>query len=80
MKSIDVSEVATHFDKLIALVESGGEVVITRRGRDVARLVAVGRPDPGRVHGAIAAIKAMRARRILGDVDIKALINRGRSA
>jgi prevent-host-death family protein len=39
MKAVNVYEAKTHFSKLLARVESGDEVVITRRGRPVARLV-----------------------------------------
>jgi prevent-host-death family protein len=43
---VSVYEAKTHLSKLIARVEQGGEVVITRSGRPVARLVAV-RADAG---------------------------------
>lgn len=40
-KSVGVHEAKTHLSRLLELVQRGEEVVITRRGEDVARLVPV---------------------------------------
>jgi prevent-host-death family protein len=39
VKSINVHEAKTHFSKLLARVERGQEVLISRAGKPVARLV-----------------------------------------
>jgi antitoxin (DNA-binding transcriptional repressor) of toxin-antitoxin stability system len=39
MREIDVSEAKSTFDALLDLVEQGEEIVITRHGRAIARLV-----------------------------------------
>jgi prevent-host-death family protein len=39
MKTVSARDANQHFSKLLADVEAGEEVVITRRGRPVARLV-----------------------------------------
>ena len=39
MKTVNVHEAKTHFSKLLARVEKGHEVVISRAGKPVARLV-----------------------------------------
>jgi prevent-host-death family protein len=39
VKSINVHEAKTHFSKLLARVEKGDEVLISRAGKPVARLV-----------------------------------------
>jgi prevent-host-death family protein len=39
MKTVSARDANQHFSKLLADVEAGEEVVITRRGRAVARLV-----------------------------------------
>ncbi len=39
MKTVPVVEARRHFSELLASVEAGEEVVITRRGRTVARLI-----------------------------------------
>jgi prevent-host-death family protein len=40
MKTVSARDANQHFSKLLARVEAGEEVVITRRGRPVARMVA----------------------------------------
>jgi prevent-host-death family protein len=41
MKSVNVHEAKTNFSRLLAKVERGGEVIIARSGKPVARLVAI---------------------------------------
>jgi prevent-host-death family protein len=38
MRSVPVAEAKAHFSELLKAVEAGEEIVITRRGRAVARL------------------------------------------
>jgi prevent-host-death family protein len=40
-KSVGVHEAKTHLSRLLALADAGEEVVITRRGEPVAKLVPV---------------------------------------
>ena len=47
---MNIHEAKTHFSKLLAEVESGREVVITRAGRPVAKVVPY-RPPSRRVPG-----------------------------
>lgn len=42
MKSADIAETKAHFSALLAEVEAGREVIITRRGKPVARII----PEP----------------------------------
>lgn len=52
-----VHEAKTHLSRLLAEVEAGGTVVITRRGKPVAKLEAIRRRGPrvpGRLKGIIA--------------------------
>jgi prevent-host-death family protein len=49
-KSVGVHEAKTHLSRLLEDVEAGEEVVITRRGEEVARLVPVSL-KPRRVFG-----------------------------
>jgi len=51
MKKVTVHQAKTHLSKLLKEVERGAEVVITRRDKPVARLVAVGRKKPRRELG-----------------------------
>lgn len=41
MTTINVHQAKTHFSRLLAEVEGGGEVVIARAGKPVARLVPI---------------------------------------
>lgn len=48
---INVHEAKTHFSKLLARVEEGGEVIIARAGVPVARIVPVNNRPVRRVPG-----------------------------
>jgi len=43
MQSINVADAKAHLSEILTRVEGGGEVVITRRGRPVARLCPINR-------------------------------------
>ena len=51
MKSVNVHEAKTHLSRLLARVEAGEEIVISRGGRPVARLVGVTSLPPTRTLG-----------------------------
>ena len=54
MAVVSISQAKTQFSRLIARVEAGEEVTITRRGKAVARLVACkprGKRRPGVLKG-----------------------------
>jgi prevent-host-death family protein len=72
-------EAKTHLSELLARVEKGETITITRHGTPVARLVPA-RPsfDPERRRNAIEALKAFRRGRTLGGLDWKALRDEGR--
>lgn len=53
MDVVNVHDAKTHFSKLLAEVEAGGEVVIARAGRPVARLVGLSTSAPRRTFGAL---------------------------
>ena len=79
MLEIGAFEAKNTLGTLLNLVEKGEEVVITRRGKRVARLV----PDSGtrdREEGrrAVARIVSRRKGVTLGGLNIKDLINEGR--
>lgn len=44
MKQVNIHEAKTRFSQLIAEVEAGGEVVVARAGKPVARLVKEAEP------------------------------------
>lgn len=51
MTKVNVQETKTRLSQLLELVESGEEVVITRYGKPIARLVRIGEPAPERKSG-----------------------------
>jgi prevent-host-death family protein len=44
VETVSVHEAKTHLSRLLAQVAEGRDIVITNRGRPVARLTAVGEP------------------------------------
>lgn len=59
MKSVNVAEAKAHLSEILSGIESGGEIMITRRGRPVARLSAIQQP---RKPINFAALDSLRAR------------------
>lgn len=51
MVDVNIHEAKTHLSRLLARVAAGEEVVISRAGRPVARLVPIGTPRKRRVLG-----------------------------
>lgn len=54
MEAIDIHEAMAHLSRLLARVEAGEEIVISRHGEPVARLVPVRPPPTPRVSGSWA--------------------------
>lgn len=79
MAEIGAFEAKTHFSKLLERVEKGEEIVITRRGKRVARLVPE-RPshDVEAARRAMNEIRRIRKKLTLGGIKPKDLINEGR--
>ncbi len=79
MREIGAFEAKNRFGQLLDWVEAGDEVVITRRGKVVARLV----PPAGALsrearHEVVARIRARRKGVTLGGLTLKELIAEGR--
>jgi prevent-host-death family protein len=79
MREIGAFEAKSRLGQLLDWVEAGEEIVITRRGKPVARLVA---PSPGfdrtEARAAAQRIRDMSKGVTLGGLEIKDLINEGR--
>lgn len=54
MTEVGVHEAKTRFSELLRAVEAGEEVVVTRGGQAVARIVAMPRPTRRELYGALA--------------------------
>lgn len=80
MHQIGTFEAKNRFSELLDEVEAGEEIVVTRRGKPVARIVAFEPPDRG-VADALAAMERIReqAKTVsLGGITIRELIDEGR--
>jgi prevent-host-death family protein len=79
MREIGAFEAKTKLGQLLDQVEHGEEIVITRRGRPVARLVSA---EPGfdreKARRAVAGILEASRGLTLGGLKIKDLISEGR--
>lgn len=60
MRTIQASEAKTHLPQLLDDVERGATLVITRRGRAIARLVPEERNRQAEIDKAIEGIKELR--------------------
>ena len=80
MKEIGAFEAKNRLGQLLDWVEAGEEVVITRRGKVVARMLPPSMAfDRERGRRAVARIREMRKGVTLGGLSIKDLVNEGRS-
>jgi prevent-host-death family protein len=79
MREFGSFEAKNKFANLLDQVERGDEVVITRRGKPVAKLVPY-RKAAGESHAAAAAARILaRSKKVeLGDLELKDLIEEGR--
>ena len=78
MKEVGTFEAKTHLSALLDEVARGAEVVITRRGVAVARLVPAGAPRRTGADDPIVRAKAFAKGQTLGRVSWKSLRDEGR--
>ncbi len=79
MHEVGAFEAKNKLGQLLDRVAAGEEIIITRRGKAVARLVPPRADlDPDRARTAVAAIRAMSKGVTLGGLKIKDLIGEGR--
>lgn len=76
--TVGAFEAKTHLSALLERVERGEEVLITRHGRAVARLVPAVVADRADVRAAIDRLKELRAGTTLGGLAWKELRDEGR--
>ncbi|NQW73284.1 MAG: type II toxin-antitoxin system Phd/YefM family antitoxin [Actinobacteria bacterium] len=75
--TVGVFDAKTRLSELLDKVSAGDEVIITKRGRAIARLVPM--DDGGRsVEAALAALLEVRGRSLPGPESIRDLIDEGR--
>lgn len=78
MITVGAFEAKTHLSALLDKVAAGEEVVITKHGKVVAKLVKAAENDKAKIDDVIARIKEHRKRIRLGGLDWKALRDMGR--
>jgi len=79
MTEIAEFEVSDLFDDLLDRVERGGELVITRHGKPVARLTPLAENfDRAAAIEAVARLRESRKGVTLGGISIRELIDEGR--
>lgn len=71
-------EAKTHFSSLLAQVEKGEEVIITKHGHPVAKLVPANDNDRANVSLAVKKLKVFSSSNTLGNLDWKKLRDEGR--
>ncbi len=71
-------EAKTHLSELLDKVRHGEDVLITRRGKPVARLVGARRVDEANIGAVIDELRSLRKDVTLQGLDWKALRDEGR--
>lgn len=78
MITIGAFEAKTHLSSLLDRVAGGEDVLITKHGKPVARLIKAEQVDRKQVDEAVAALKRMRKGTTLGGLSWKELRDVGR--
>jgi prevent-host-death family protein len=78
MITVGAFEAKTNLSSLLERVEHGEEVLITRHGKAIARLVPAALADRAHMDEAIARLKKLRAGSSLGGLSWKDLRDEGR--
>jgi prevent-host-death family protein len=78
MITVGAFEAKTHLSALLDRVAAGEEVVITKHGKPIARLVSAAQADRARVNEAFEKLKTLRKGTTLGGLPWKALRDEGR--
>jgi prevent-host-death family protein len=76
--SVGAYEAKTHLPALLARVERGETLTITRHGRPIAELRPIRESAGLTVDDAVAGLRAFRAGRSLGGLSVRDLIEDGR--
>jgi prevent-host-death family protein len=78
MSHIGAFEAKTHLSELLDRVEAGEELVITRHGRPVAKLVPMSDAREQRAAIAVKRLRELRRGATLGGIDWRELRDTGR--
>lgn len=78
MASVGAFEAKTHFSSLLERVEKGEQIIITRHGKPVAKLVPATGVDVQVVDETIAQLKEFAKGQSLGGLSLRELREEGR--
>jgi prevent-host-death family protein len=80
MQRVELSEARARFSELVDRAEAGREIIITRRGREVARLVPARRVRTKSANAAAidSIIRFSKTLKVKGRVNLRELIEEGR--
>ena len=78
MITVGAFEAKTHLSSLLERVAQGEEIIITRHGKPLARLVPVNVADRARIDSAIAKLKVLRKNCTLDGISWQTLRDEGR--
>ena len=78
METIGAFEAKTHFSALLARIGLGEQFIITKHGKQVARLVPVEVPAQEKKQALIEKYRQLGAKNTLGGLSWKALRDEGR--
>ena len=78
MATVGAFYAKTNFSALLERVERGEKILITRRGKPVARLMPIATAREGKVSEAMAKLRKLRERTKLGGLLWKELRDEGR--
>lgn len=80
MKSVGSYEAKTHLPQLLNRVEQGESILITKRGKPIAKIVPATEVEGRDVNQVIANLRAFSQKqaRTLGDITIRELVEEGR--
>lgn len=78
MQTIGAFKAKTHFSALLEQVEKGEQIVITKHGHPIAKMIPISDIDCESVQLAINRLKEFNRNLTLGDLDWKELRDEGR--
>jgi len=78
MITVGAFEAKTHLPTLLERVAQGEEIIITRHGKPLARLIPVAVADRSRIDHAISKLKSLRKDCTLGGLSWQELRDEGR--
>jgi prevent-host-death family protein len=78
MQAIGAFEAKTHFSALLERVEKGEQIIITKHGHPVAKLIPTTQVHEAQVREAIKELKKFSKRHSLGGLDWKTLRDEGK--